>query len=176
MAAVRAQGSLDALALRVEVDQEEVAVVVECQARVAAGHTEPVTVADDVRLPRRPAVVGDGREEATPELDIRDDGDVVGVGRVGGDGRLRLVADPLADVDVRAGDRGHGRGRSGRPEERHEGRAHDRDGPPEWRAAHGFTSCRDEEGTPVRGGMMGSGTDADVSAVRAGTGARPALG
>ncbi len=62
VAAVRAQGGLDTLGLGIKVDEEEVAVVVECQARVAAGHTELVTVADDVGRPRRPAVVGRRRK------------------------------------------------------------------------------------------------------------------
>jgi hypothetical protein len=84
-----------------EVGQEEVAVAVEREARVAARVAEVVVVADQLCRPRVAAVEADALEHAgNREVDVRDLDDVLRIRRVDGDRLLRLVRVALADVDV----------------------------------------------------------------------------
>ena len=105
-AAVDAERDRDGVLGLVEVGQEEVAVLVEREARVAARVAEVVVDADQPLRPRRAPVEADRGEHARrqPDLlvaDVRHDDDVVRVRRIDGDRLLRLLARPLADVDVR---------------------------------------------------------------------------
>ena len=89
-----------------QVGEEQIAVLVEREARIAARVAEVVVVADQASRPARATVEADGGEHPgrQPRLevaDVADDHDVVRVGRIDGDRLFRLVQVPLADVDVR---------------------------------------------------------------------------
>ncbi len=133
--------------------------LVEREARVAAGHRRGCLVTDDPARPGSAAIEAHGGEHAAvsrPRCDVRDDDDVLRVRGVHRHGCLGLVPVALAHVDVR-GDGGRtvrGLGRGGRRDERSSEDRHRRDD-----ERHSREPCR-SRGPAVHGRRARSGSNA----------------
>ena len=100
--AIGAERDGDHISYVVQVGEEKVAVLVERQARITTGGAQVVVVPDQSRGPCRAAIEAHGLKHASRrKIHVRDNHNVLGVGRVDGHGLLRLVGMPLADIDVR---------------------------------------------------------------------------
>src|SRR6266540_3719531 len=83
-----------------QVREEDVAELVRCQAWVAAGEAQVVSVRDPVRAPGPSSIGGPAVEQPAGDLLVGGNGHLERVDRVDGDRGLRLVPPLPADVDV----------------------------------------------------------------------------
>jgi len=89
----------------VEVGEEEISILIEGKAGIAAGIAQIVVIADEAPGPGPAAVEAHtlehpSRQSCFPVPDVADDDDVVRVCRVDGDRFFGLIQVSLADVDV----------------------------------------------------------------------------
>ncbi|HEX6478316.1 MAG TPA: hypothetical protein VF043_05690 [Ktedonobacteraceae bacterium] len=100
-AAIGAESDGDHIPHVEEIGEEEVAVVVERQAWITTGGTQIIVIPDQGRRPGRATVEAHALEQpGCRKVHVRDDDDILPVGRIDSDCFLGLVGMPLADVDV----------------------------------------------------------------------------